>query len=410
MAVLNTTTFAAALKTLYSKEKVRNVVYDSNPFLAMVPKMTNFTGDGLKIPILWNDPVGLSADFATAQSNQSSSSQSAFTLTRVKEYGVAVIDGELIEASKGNEGAFLEATKREIDGVLHGVARRISIGLYRDRAGSIGQISAGSNVGTATITLANPEEIVNFYVGQKLVASATEGNTGGLRSAGATVTLTAVDRDAGTLTASGNWSAGIAAVAASDYLFTEGDQTGTASANKVAGLSAWVPSSAPGATTFFGVDRSVDTDRLGGVRVDGSSLNIAEALMKGCARLAREGAKPDVIFMPFDQYLNLINYLGSKVQFVDLKAGGVGFQALLVHAPHGAVKVVPDGACKPGRAFALQMDTWKLASLGECPHILDADGNRMLRQSTADQYEVRVGAYYQLGCYAPGYNANITLP
>ena len=49
---------------------------------------------------------------------------------------------------------------------------------------------------------------------------------------------------------------------------------------KLSGLGAWLPSSAPGSTdSFFGVNRSSDATRLGGIRFDGSSLPLEEALI-----------------------------------------------------------------------------------------------------------------------------------
>ena len=44
MAALNTTTFAYALKTLYSKKAVENLCYKDNPWFAMCPKDTTFGG------------------------------------------------------------------------------------------------------------------------------------------------------------------------------------------------------------------------------------------------------------------------------------------------------------------------------------------------------------------------------
>ena len=57
----------------------------------------------------------------------------------------------------------------------------------------------------------------------------------------------------------------------------------------------------------------------------------------------------------------------------------------------------------------LTMNVWKLYSLGKAPKILDTDGLKMLRESTSDAVEVRVGYYAQLGCRAPGFNVNIQL-
>ena len=55
------------------------------------------------------------------------------------------------------------------------------------------------------------------------------------------------------------------------------------------------------------------------------------------------------------------------------------------------------------------MDTWSLNTLGEAPMFLDLDNNRMLRESAADAYEVRMGYYGNVACNAPGYNCRVAL-
>jgi len=100
----------------------------------------------------------------------------------------------------------------------------------------------------------------------------------------------------------------------------------------------------------------------------------------------------------------------SKVQYVDLKVkADIGFRGMVISGPRGLINVIPDQNCPAGRAFMLQMDVWKLYSLGKAPRILDTDGLKMLREAAADGVQVRVGYYAQLGCRAPGWNVNIKL-
>ena len=63
----------------------------------------------------------------------------------------------------------------------------------------------------------------------------------------------------------------------------------------------------------------------------------------------------------------------------------------MIHGPRGPIKVIPDQNCPNNVAFMLQLDVWKLYSLGKSPKILDSDGLKFLRESTADAVEVRVG-------------------
>lgn len=400
---LDLTSFAAALKQHYTDDRVENMVYMDNPFLAMVPKMEQFGGKNLPVPIIFGNPQGRSATFATAQANQTNSQLKDFVLTRNKDYSIASIDNETLEASKGKPNAFLEAATTEIDGAIQSATRSLAIALYGTGSGSIGQIASSTTIASPTIILSDAEDVTNFEVGMELVLSDTDGGGAGPRSG--TLTVIGVDRDAGTLTLSDDIDNGVATAEVLDYIFVEGDYD-----QKVKGLRAWIPDSAPTSTLFFSVNRTADVTRLGGIRFDGSALPIEEALVKAASRVAREGGRPDYCFMSYDQFANLENALGSKVQYVDTRVNPeVGFRGILINGPRGPIRVVPDQNCPSSRAFMLQMNVWKLYSLGKAPKILDSDGLKMLRQSSADGVEVRVGYYAQLGCRAPGWNANIQL-
>jgi hypothetical protein len=398
---LDLTTFASALKQHYTSDRVENMVYKDNPLLAMMPKYEQFGGKNLPIPIIYGNPQGRSATFATAQANKTNSQLKDFVLTRARDYSLASIDNETMEASKGNANAFIEAATTEIDGAIHAVTRSLAISMYGTGSGSIGQASAAAT-GTS-LQLKEVEDVTNFEVGMELVVSTADGG-GSLKSG--SVTVTGVDRDSGELTVDALTAIdGGSGVAQDDYIFVEGDYD-----QKIAGLRAWLPDSAPSSTPFFSVDRTADVTRLGGIRFDGSALPIEEALVDAASRVAREGGKPDYVFMSYAKFADLEKALGAKVQYVDQRVNAeIGFRGILIHGPRGPIRVIPDQNCPSDRAFMLQMDVWKMYSLGKCPRILDSDGLKMLRDSNADSVEVRVGYYAQMGCRAPGYNANIQL-
>jgi hypothetical protein len=404
MASLDMTSFASALKEYYTDEKIYNMVYRDNPLLAMLSKREDFKGKNLPIPIIYGNPQGRSASFSTAQANKTASKITDFVLTRSKDYALASIDNETLEASKGNAAAFMEAATTEIDGAINSITRSLATALYRTGSGSIGQ-SLAAYTGTS-LTLKQPEDVTNFEVGMELVFSTSNG--GGTIKSGK-VTVNAVDRDSGVLTVDAMTAiAGGSGVAANDFIFVEGDYD-----QKIKGLLAWLPSTAPNNTPFFSVDRSVDVTRLGGIRVDGSAMPIEEAIISAIHRVAREGGRPSHLFMSYEKWDELVKSLGSKVQYIEesVKNGNanLSFRGVMVHGPKGPVKVIPDQNCPNDRAFLLQLDVWKLYSLGKAPRILDTDGLKMLRESSADAVEVRVGYYAQLGCRAPGFNANIKL-
>lgn len=399
---LDLTSFAAALKQHYTSDRVENMVYRDNPLLAMMQKYKQFGGKNLPIPIIYGNPQGRSATFSTAQANKTNSQLKDFVLTRNSDYSLASISNEVLEASKGNSNAFMEAATTEIDGAIQSATRSLAIALYGTGSGNIGRISSSTVLASTLVVLTNANDITNFEVGMKLVVSATE--TGGAVKAGS-VTISGIDRDAGTITISATLNVAIPTVAANDFIYVQGDYD-----QKIKGLRAWLPDAAPSSTPFFSVDRTADVTRLGGIRFDGSAMPIEEALIAAASRVAREGGKPDYCFMDYSKFADLEKALGSKVQYIDLKANAeVGFRGIVINGPRGPIKVIPDQNCPSDRCFLLQLDVWKLYSLGDAPKILDADGMKMLRDSNADSVEVRVGYYAQLGCRAPGFNANVKL-
>ena len=413
----------AALKELYTGDDyMKDLVYKKNPLLALIPKdesPSGFAGKYIPVPLVYGTPQGRSATFSSAQGNQTAPQISSFFVYRISNYQLATITNELLEATKDNAGAFVDEAKLVMDTAFRNISNDLALDLFKGGTGSRGQIltisSPSTGVGATVIQLANIQDVVNFEVGMTLVVSATDG---GAPSAD-TVVLTSVNRSSGQLRGTASANPLSANWAVNGYMSVQGDvavggSTSTSSFLKVSGLSAWLPLTAPApGDSFWGVDRSADPTRLAGVRYDGSSQSIEEALIDGSSLVAREGGQPDMCFMNFASYAALEKSLGAKVQYVDVKheEADIAFAGIRIHAPYGPITVIPDRNCPSQRAYLLQMDTWKVRSLGKAPHILTygLEGLEGLRVGTADALEIRIGYYANLICNAPGWNCVIQL-
>ena len=406
---LDVGTVTAALKEHYKPLRVQNMVYKDNALLAMMPKYTKFGGENMPIPLIYSNPQRRSATFATGQANTSTSALEKFVLTRVKDYSFASITGESIKATERDSDAFLRYATMEIDGALHSLTRSLAVAMYRDGTGSVGQSEDNPDGSYANLTLINKDDVTNFEVGMEVAFYAdSSGKPGADR--GQNRIIQSIDRSATTkqITFTANIHVD---VAYTDHLVQAGDVNA-----KVTGLEGWCPELATTLTavatkTLFSVDRSTDVTRLGGNRFDGSALPIEEALIGGASQVARGGGRPDVCMVDFATFANLEKSLGSKVVYDEAKGRDVdiGFSAIALRGPRGTIKIVPDQNCQPDVAWMLQLDTWSLNTLGEAPMFLDLDNNRMLRESAADAYEVRLGYYGNIACNAPGYNCRVAL-
>lgn len=391
-------TLANVLKTKYDQKKLYTLMYPDAAFLATIRKDYKFGGNNARITLRYGRPQGGSMVFATAQANKSSSSDAGFLLTRARDYHVCSITAEALLAADGDENSILNGVKAEMDGCTMMMKRSISAQLYRNGGGQRARVAS---IATNVLTLTEPNDIVFFEVDMTVQFSAADGTSGSVRAG--TTTVTAVDRDNGKITLAS--AAAITDLAANDYVFRNGD-FGVAAK----GLQAWLPATAPTAgDNFFGVDRSADTTRLSGVRFAATSGAAKEDTLIDCAaRLGREGGTPDTVYMHNFDRADIVKSLGSKAQYDVVKSTDnipIGFKAVILDGDKGPLKLVSDPNCPKGTFFMLQSDTWVIKSLGQLPQYADEDGNKMLRESTADQYEWRMRALWQLGCEAPGFNA-----
>lgn len=423
----NPTNQVAALKELYTDDSfMKDLVYKKNPLLALIPKNespSGMSGKYMPVPLVYATPQGRSAGFSTAQTNQTAPGVSSFFVYRVSNYQLATITNELLEATKDDAGAFVDEAKLVMDTSIRNISNDLALDLYGSGNGVRGQLSS---ISTGVITLASPSDIVNIEKGMVLVSFSISGTTATQSTSAALGYVIAVNRSSGQFTVSAtdggsagtptNWSSSFPNLAVQgDVSFASGGlATSSTGALKVTGLAGYLPVTAPSAgENFWGVDRSVDVTRLSGVRFDGSSETIEEALIDGSSLVAREGGSPDMCFMSFASYAALEKSLGAKVQYVDVKheEADIAFAGIRIHAPYGPITCIPDRNCPPLRAYLLQMDVWKFRSLGKAPHILTygMEGLEGLRVGNADALEIRIGYYGNLICSAPGWNCVISL-
>lgn len=424
MAAITQSSVAGILKELYDGQKTMWLTYKDNPLLAMMHKETRFPGKYYPNSVVYGLSQGASATFANAYGNQTSPNVAEFLVTRVSDFSLATIDGQLLAAAQTDPGAFIDGSELMIDAAWQTAVNRIASAMFRNGAGTIGQISSVVNVSgnIYLVTLANPDDAVQFEIGQTLVAVQNVDGSG------------TAPTDVGQITGAMNRNAGSFQVTsttniASDwpalyYLAVQGDlptltnnnfqpsgSTTTNSLLKLAGLQAWLPLTAPGGgDSFFGVNRSLDNQRLAGVSFDGSALSMEEAIQQGTGRIAMQGGRVDTGVCSYATYTALIVSLGSKVVYVDEKIGEIGFRGVQVNGANTVMNVFPDRSCMDGFIFALEVDDWCLRSQNEAPHILKyMDEIEILRVPGVDSAELRVGGYMNMYPKHPGHHGTIAV-
>lgn len=400
MADYTPSAYNAALKILYPRG-LRYALYDKDPLLAFLEKTTNFVGRSKENTLMYEGVFG-SANITTARANAGTAPFVTFTYTRKKDYSVGFLDLEAFHAAKSEKGALATLVKTATDAAIDGIANTTLHQIWGNGGGARGRISSGSTVGSTVITLANPEDVVHFGVGMVLQASAADGTSGSVKAG--TVTLTKVDRSTGTLTASGNWSAGIGTVATGDYLFREGD-FGLA----LTGILAHCPTSAPsGSDSFLGVNRSVDPERLAGVRVAANGADINEVLIDAAAIHSRAGGRPEVIIVNPLTMAAMAKEVHAKTEFTEIRPEkNVSIRAINIMTGMGPLKVMQSRGCPKNVALLTRRDNWELCGLGDWPHFANEHGLKYIT-TDRDAMEFRLKRYGDLICKKPVQNAIVT--
>jgi len=324
-----------------------------------------------------------------------------------------------MEQTKTNAGAFVDGAKLQMDGGFRNITNNIAFELFGDGTGTRGFIGTGAALVSGTtysIPLSNSQQVVQFEVGMLLVNYAySAGTISGISAT--TASITAVNRASGVITvvASGvdsSWTTAGNGLGINGDIIAGAVSTGTQLC--LSGLQAWIPTASPASNdSFWGVNRSADPTRLAGCRFNAQSYTIEEGMTNALAFLNREGGKPDLCVMDFQSYASLVNSLGAKVQYVQVKHDEVevAFEGITFQSAYGRVTVLADRSCSPQTAYLLTMATWKLRSLGKVPHILTygLEGLEGLRVGNADALEIRIGYYGNLICSAPGWNCVVQL-
>jgi len=344
----------------------------------------------------------------------------------------------MLSASQ-NIGSFVNGQMATMDAMIQGVSNLISTQLYRSGSGSIGTIlTIGSGAATnGVIQLTNPTDVRYFTVGQVVVATSKDpvmGATSVTQRAGYGY-VTSINRATGQLTV-GDAAAANPATPQSPTAWANGDYlqiNGTSPLNgptiagalqpiALTGLAAWIGMSQTIASSdvFFGVNRSMDTWRLGGGYYDGSQngQSIEEALYDASTNLFMEGGYPTHCFVGPNAYAALQKSCAARNIFETEIAGPqdengnvhLFFKGITIQGAGSTFTVIADRSCPPYTAYLLTMDDWGLYSLKAMPHVVDDDGVSFLRQTSADAFEFRLAGYGQVGCSAPGHSMYVKLP
>lgn len=369
MAISANASILAMLKVYYKKEGIQNLLFRNSPLLKKINK-ERVEGKEQRFAAMYSRGGAAGGDFTVAKTQAATVAQSAeFCVTPGQLFSVYTMNAKEVAASKSNAGAYMRVGGAKMFAASESFRKTLAAALYGAGYGEICAVPSGGWEFTAstptTITL--PEDaIMKIDVGSKLVIKATRETAE--TSAQNTLTVNAINGTTVTVTPAENTDATQAYIVC---------LAGSMSANSPllpVGLDGWLPVKAKrtGDTwtafiddLFFGVDRSVNPDRLAGAFYNGTGASEAKksCVTKLIKALRRQGSLCDMIvmndddFLAFSAELETTNTYFTATSTKEKKTANIGFSDITAAFSTNYIEnCIDDPYCPKGRFYVLSSD------------------------------------------------------
>ena len=370
MAITTENAIKSMLKTYYKKEGIQNLLFRNSPLLKKIKKET-VEGKSQNFAAMYSRGGASSGSFTAAKSKASTVAKTAeFSVEPGQLFSVYTMNAKEVQAARTNAGGYMKVGAAKMFAASESFRKTLAAALYGSGYGEICAVPTGGWSFTAstpaTITL--PEDaVMKIDVGSDLVVKATK--TTAETSATNTLTVTAINGTSVTVTPSGNGDPN-----AGEIVCIAGSMSGNDALLPV-GLDGWLPVTKKRtgdswasyiATSFFGVDRSVNPDRLAGAFYDatGASETKTNAVTKLLKKLRRQGSLCDMIVMNDDDFLDFSNEIQSTNTYFtststkEKKKATVGFTDISAAFSTNYIEnCIDDPYCNKGRFYILSSDS-----------------------------------------------------
>lgn len=408
MAAIDINTVPKIYKDIFGGKAI-SMATKGKPMLNRITKLDDLEGFQTHFPWRVHAHPGASHTFANAQSDDTANDVLRPVISPKNTYQAIDFDAKALAASRSNVGSYLRLKAKETQEGLEYMGQKLEREIWR--GAYLGQpTGAPSNVAGAVykFTVAKTSDLINFVKGQKIGAWTTSSGAGAQRAETAVVTKVLVK----TNEVHGTFTGNPATWASTDFIFVEGDRNTTDTLG-LTSIADYIPSADPSSgESFKGVDRSGFPELFAGWRGD-TYGTVEESIQQLAVRMA-----------PFT---NALQFGGTEVwlhaqdwQRLNAEAGArllrdqggtaiMGFKGFRIATAAGDFPVMSGPYVPQGTAWLLDQSTWELHTLRELIHLVDEDGQEMLRKASTDSFEMRWRSWSELFCNAPIRNGRVTL-
>lgn len=295
-----------------------------------------------------------------------------------RNYARIGIDGDIIEGSASDKGAFVRALESELKGAMTDLRNDVSRQQFNDATKTIAQ--CGTTTASATVVLNSPSviQLKQLHKGMKIDI----GTTADYDLVVADAEILSIDKSAGTITIDS-----AVTTSTSHYVSRAGSD-----GNEITGLRQIVSSTG----TLFNVDPTVH-DVWASVEETGVGAINEAKLEKLLEDINFESdTDPNLMVTTRGVRRAFAATLQSQKRFMDNVNIQGGFSAVTISAGNVEVPLVVDNDCPAGTLFALNTAHLCQHQMGSPWQFMDRDGTVLKYVHGYDRYEAVIFNYHEL--------------
>lgn len=400
-----------ALKVIYTDDELQLYLSQKHAFFAAIKKSDSFEGKRIDHDIQHGYNQSAGPSIAAASATNSTATDALFSVLRKQYYGYGQIDREVILASRSQKGSFTRKLKQAYDNSLMSLERFLKWTIWGNGGGSYGTLAG---VGVASGLLNTQVQVTNIATapwiekdmklqfsvnsgfGNVTTVKQPGGGAEGAATTGITLTVANINRRTGVITFTAAVPVAAGEVAVGDYFFrylTKGQC--------VDGVRAWVPmNDTDAALAFNGVPRSVDIERLAGLRYLTPEATYGQTILAASAYASNVGSQMTSVYMNPVSIQKMGEIERSRVVREEIGDLEIGFNAIKFATSVGDLSLMAEATVPPGWAFITDPSFWEFRHLDTMVGFFEEDG-LLKRVDGFDRYEFRLGGYGNLLCHAP---------
>ena len=365
-------TSGAFLKQRYESGPIRKGYFTKRKLLADIPKDTTASGAAFQLDVKYASSSTRAFNVPDALTIGGPDLYAPFNIPNINfDYSTPQVSEAAFMNASDDAGAMIKLKAQTLDGAYDTAYESVAVQLWGN-GGVLRGVAANTSYATTVLTLTNVGDAVNFRPGAGYQASAAADDGtggGGALNGGAIGYCVGVDYQAGTVT----FNANLSTIWGASFATNSGLFMSTDYGKGFVGLGGWNPYTAPSATTFFGVNRTVNVVGLSGWRVTGNGVAYEDSTMDLVTRMCSIGALDDdsrrMYVNPID-WGNWSKTQNSKViydrgQVKSFSTPDLMFEALMFMTPNGPMPILTDVQCPQGYGRVVQLSRLKLMSQGE---------------------------------------------